>query len=549
MPVPTSLPVTRARRSRYVVASIVLASLLFAVSPPSAAEDEVLSFPSPEDFVTQQYRDFLARDPDPGGLAYWASELRRGVNTGKLVEVMATSPEFANVVAPVVRLYEAHFRRPPDAAGLRFWADQFRAGMSLEQISQEFARSTEFVTTYGALDDTQFIDQVYVNVLGRPADAAGRTYWVATLQSGISRGAMVVQFSESPEFRAKTDGRVKAIMLYVGMLQRTPDPGGLDYWAGVLDNGAPYDAAIAGFLVSAEYSQRTRALFTEIHPLTGEATRAFERRPALVIKIDNHNRARPQVGINQADIVWEELVEGSITRFAAVFHEQAPAVIGPVRSARTGDIDLISQLNTPLFGASGANAGVLAAVADAPVVNVNALAAGSAYYRQSGRSAPHNLFARTRDLWAIGEARGGTPPQLLHYRRFDEAATGSPAAGVDIDFGNTSVNYRWNGAGWVRTQDGRTHVDGAGAAVAPPNVIVQITQYGVSAADAESPEAITIGSGTAFVYSAGTMTRATWSRTDARQPIVYRDLDGALIELTPGRTWIALAPPGTVTLR
>jgi hypothetical protein len=537
---------SRTRLALAVVA--LLATLLVPMPDPVAAEEEVLAFPNPEEFVTQQYLDFLARGPDAGGLAFWAAQLRSGVHPGALVEFMVSTPEFSEKVAPVVRLYKAHFRRSPDFGGLQFWAGRFRNGMSLNAISAEFARSDEFVRTYGSLDDVAFVDLVYRNVFDRLADAGGKAYWLDRLSKGLSRGAMMVEFSESPEYVGQTNGEVRATMLYLGMLRRAPDPSGLVFWADYIDRGERYGNAIAGFLASDEYRERIRRLFPNVLPLTGEASRTAVTRPALVLKIDNHQRARPQAGINHADLVWEELVEGSITRLAAVYHEQTPARIGPVRSARTGDIPLVSQLNTPLFGASGANSGVLAALATAPVVNVNALVAGG-YTRDNGRRAPHNLFANPQTLWTYGQGVAGTPPQLLRYRAVGAAAAGTRAAGVDIDFGNTAVTYRWNGAGWLRTQNGTVHRDSSGRAVAPPNVIVQITSYGISGADAESPEAITVGAGVAHIYTGGNLIEGTWSRSSATERIVYRDAGGAEVLLTPGRTWVAIAPPGTVTPR
>lgn len=536
-------------RLQFTVAAILAALLSSMLVPVDVgAEEEVLEFPNAEEFVTQQYLDFLAREPDPGGLAYWSGQLRAGTSSGALVEFMVSTPEFGNSVAPIVRLYNAHLRRSPDFGGLQYWSGQFRNGQSLSFISEQFARSDEFVATYGSLTDEDFVDLVYRNVFDRLPDAGGRAYWLERLTAGTTRGAMMAGFSESPEYVAQTNGVVRATMLYLGMLRRAPDDAGLAYWANDIENGNGYAQAIAQFLVSAEYGNRISGIFSSTVPLTGETSRSDITRPALVLKIDNHPRARPQAGINQADIVWEELVEGAITRLAATFHEQIPTQVGPVRSARTGDIPLVSQLNVPLFGASGANNGVLNALASAPVVNVNALVANG-YFRVAGRRAPHNLFATPSTLYGYGRGVAGTPPQLMRYRQVGAAAAGSPSAGVDIDWGNTEVTYRWNGTGWVRTQNGTVHNDSAGVAVAPPNVIVQITPYGISEADAESPEALTVGSGVAYIYTGGNMIEGTWSRAAATDRIVYRDGAGAEVLLAPGRTWVAIAPEGTVTLR
>ena len=544
-------PVNHRARSRRVAALIGLVCLFASiVGPvPAAAEGEYLSFPSAEDFVTAQYQDFLARDPDAAGLAFWAAELRSGVPPSDIVEQLARSAEFGQTMAPLARLYQAYFLRPADAAGLQFWAGERRAGRSLSNVSSRFAESAEFVSRYGDLDDAGFVDLVYRNVLGRPADDAGSAFWIRELERGRSRGDVMLGFSESEEFRIRTENRVLASLLYVGMLRRTPDLAGLDYWAGLLDDGGSYAEAIENFLRAPEYEQRTSAVFAERTPLTGEARRVAPNGPALVVKIDNHDRARPQIGLNDADIVYEELVEGAITRFAAVFHSDIPAVVGPVRSIRTTDLHLLDALGNPLLAASGANRGVLAQVAAADVVNVNALVAGSAYDRAAGRRAPHNLVADTSDLFAAAAGAGGEAPVFGPFRAPRADAAGNPAAGVDIDLGFTEVRYRWNGVGWERTQNGTAHTSADGRRIAPPNVIVQFTTYGTNAIDAESPEAITTGTGVAWIYTGGNRIVGTWTRGSTAEVIRYLDSDGAPVQLAPGRTWVTLAESGTAIHR
>ncbi len=541
---------TRPRQHRptvWVVLAGLLTSLL--VAAPAGAEDEYLSFPSAEEFVTAQYQDFLARDPDAAGLAFWAGELRRGVPPSDIVEQLARSPEFGQTMAPLARLYEAYFLRPADAAGLQFWAGQRRAGRSLSDVSSRFAESAEFVGRYGELDDTEFVDLVYRNVLGRPADEGGSTFWVGELARGRSRGDVMLGFSESIEFDRRTEHRVLASLLYVGMLRRTPDVAGLEYWADLLADGGSYAEAIENFLRAPEYEQRTAAVFDERTPLTGEARRTAPDGPALVVKVDNHDRARPQIGLNDADVVYEELVEGAITRFAAVFHSDIPPVVGPVRSIRTTDLHLLDALGTPLLAASGANPGVLAQVAAADVVNVNALVAGGAYRRAAGRSAPHNLVADTAALIAAADGRGGEAPSFAEFRAPRSDAAGSSAIGVDIDLGFTDVGYRWNGVGWARTQNGSAHITADGRRIAPPNVIVQFTIYGTNAIDAESPEAITTGTGVAWIYTGGNRIVGTWTRATTAEAVRYLDGDGDPVELAPGRTWVTLAEPGTAEHR
>ncbi len=533
--------------------ALVLAVALtpIAALDPIAAEEPVGALPTAEDFVTQQYEDFLSRPPDTAGLAYWSALIEDGLEPAALVEHLASSPEFEGRIAPLVRLYHAHFRRAPDYAGLTYWAGVARRGWSLAQISEQFVRSAEFDATYGSLTDTAYVDRVYVNVLGRRAEQAGHAYWLDQLQQGMTRGELMVAFSESPEYRRLIRGRVLATMLYVGMLRRAPEASGLAYWAGVVDDGTPYRNVIAGFLGAAEYENRIGRIYDEVHPLTGVPTRAAARRPALAVKIDNVDRARPQRNVEHADIVYEEMVEGRLTRLIAVFHSQLPDVVGPVRSVRTTDIDVLDQLRTPLLAASGANTGVLAAIETADLVNVNALEAGGAYYRDRRRRAPHNLYARTSSLYAAASGRGGQPTVLFEYRTPGRSPAGGVAtSGVTIRFGLADIDYTWSPdrRRWLRQQNGTAHVTAAGTRLAPVNVVVLEVPYGVSSIDANSPEAHTVGSGPAHVFTAGERVTGIWRRSSSQDPIELVDADGDPIALDRGQTFVELAPPGSIDL-
>ena len=145
-------------------------------------------------------------------------------------------------------------------------------------------------------------------------------------------------------------------------------------------------------------------------PLTGLPVSTLIARPALVVKIDNHPKARPQWGLNQADVVYEENVE-MLTRFAAVFHTNDSDPVGPIRSGRKQDIDLLEPLNAPLFVWSGGNAEVTKLVRASSLIDLSHSAANDAggYRRESSRSAPHNLIADTSKLWTLAP-EGALPP-------------------------------------------------------------------------------------------------------------------------------------------
>ena len=174
-----------------------------------------------------------------------------------VVNFFVFSDEFQEKVAPVSRLYQAYFLRIPDTSGLNYWINLKLGGTSLADISTEFAKAEEFSRLYGTLDDTSFVNLVYTNVLGRPADASGLTYWVNDrLAVGDSRGTVMIGFSESKEYKDVTLNKIRVIAFYYGMLRRAPDQSGFDYWVAKLDAGEAPNDLINGFLASDEYQSR-----------------------------------------------------------------------------------------------------------------------------------------------------------------------------------------------------------------------------------------------------------------------------------------------------
>ena len=228
-------------------------------APPSVDPKMFSPWDTGAAFVSQQYTDILGRPADAVGLRTFAAELDSGVRTPpSLVLMFLQSAEFNETIGPVIRLYLGYFGRPPDAGGLLYWIDQVRnRGFSANGVSDVFARSSEFTNTYGALDNAGFVDRIYANVLQRPPDAGGRAYWIHLLNRGVSRGTVMLRFTESTEFAYRQHPAVLVGMLYVGMLRRSPDSGGYMYWLGQLQSGASsWLTLIAQFQFSAEYRQR-----------------------------------------------------------------------------------------------------------------------------------------------------------------------------------------------------------------------------------------------------------------------------------------------------
>jgi len=280
-------------------------------------------------------------------------------------------------------------------------------------------------------------------------------------------------------------------------------------------------------------------------------------RPALVVKIDNVDQyARPQAGINQADIVFEEKIEGPISRFAAVYHSTDADDLGPVRSGRSTDVAIVSTLNRPLYSFSGANEVFIKQLRAAPLIDIGYDVKPKSYDRRKGRPAPDDVFTTTQRLWELTPPDAVAPGPQFTYRDADDPY---PEGSVDVssfgyDFGlgpvGQPVTFEWDAAqgGWARSQKGTPHVDAAGVRITPRNVIVQFTPYHDTGlydlSKTPVPEAELVGAGDAWVFIDGKAIKAVWRKPDNETATTYTTADEQVIALNPGQTWVALVPVG-----
>ena len=269
-------------------------------------------------------------------------------------------------------------------------------------------------------------------------------------------------------------------------------------------------------------------------------------RPALVVKIDNNPAARPQSGLNAADIVFEEIVEVG-TRFAAVFHNASANPVGPIRSGRTQDVDLLGGLQAPLFAWSGGNAGVTRAIADSDFIDTYHSAPRGTYRRQGNNGAPHNLYSDTDALWALTTPEAGRPIPLFSYLPPGEAPAGNPATPAPrcawtatTCCGSTTRPPTPTGA---RRMAGVTTTPTTASSSTRRTSSSSTRPTGRAYVDRRSPEAVTIGGGPATVLSGGTVRTGSWLRNTRTDGIALFADDGTAIELLPGRTWVELHDP------
>jgi hypothetical protein len=277
-----------------------------------------------------------------------------------------------------------------------------------------------------------------------------------------------------------------------------------------------------------------------VSPFTGEPVQALG--PVLAVKIDNVAEARPPTGLTDADIVYLLPVEGGLSRIFAVFSSHFPPVIGPVRSAREDDIELLRQFGRPAFAYSGAQSHLLPVVERARTVD---LYAGNVagYFRDPNRVIPHNLYATTRQL--LGEARGASKAHDIGFRFGPPPPGGTPTRSVSVGYPAASFSFRWSSAKkrWLISMDGSPAVAVEGGQLSASTVVIQYTKVRTSPYLEEGvppPYAESTGSGTALVLRDGIAYHARWSRPQADGGTTFTTASGQPMTFAKGPVWIVL---------
>jgi hypothetical protein len=281
-------------------------------------------------------------------------------------------------------------------------------------------------------------------------------------------------------------------------------------------------------------------------PLTGldSGGAATAGRPALSVKIDNVDLARPQAGLNTADVVVEEPVEGGLTRLFATWQSKDAPQLGPVRSARPVDALLLRQLGPSLFAFEGASAGVFQTIQrDSGATLILPSSAPGAFQRVSGRRAPHNAMSSTSALYGAGQranAKLGPPRAFLTFAAQPPAAA-KPTRIVRMTFSpSTRASWQWDGSSFVRFQNGTLDKLTDGSAVSSANVVVMSVAVkagtNVDVLGNSTPDPVLTGSGHVWVLRDGKVVEGTWRRADANSPMELLGADGKRLDLHPGRT-------------
>ncbi|WP_051639749.1 DUF3048 domain-containing protein [Cellulomonas sp. URHE0023] len=292
-------------------------------------------------------------------------------------------------------------------------------------------------------------------------------------------------------------------------------------------------------------------------PLTGVAATDMPVRPSLAVKIENSGEARPQTGLDEADNVWEEVVEGGISRFVAVYHSKVPAEVGPIRSVRPMDPAIVAPMHG-LIAFSGGQPGFVNELKAAGIQTISQDAGAAGFYRKKGVApAPHNVYGTPETFWSQADAEhSATPPTQFVFAKKAESASavvsGSPAGTVSVKLsGYAKPTWSWDAPSstYLRSEGTTPAVVRTGARMAATNIVtlsVQLVNSGTfDPAGNPVPETVLEGTGDGTLSSGGKSVPVRWAKGSVGEVLTLATADGAPATLAPGVTWIELVPVGS----
>jgi hypothetical protein len=257
----------------------------------------------------------------------------------------------------------------------------------------------------------------------------------------------------------------------------------------------------------------------------------------IAVKVENIAAARPQVGLSQADITFVEEVEGAQTRLIAIYHSRFPKRLGPVRSARSTDVQLLPLFGKPGLVYSGANSSVQRKIDNASIVPIQRST------RDHRRVAPHNVFV---DLSAIAKSIKLREATSIGWTFSDVAPRAATAKSVKVRVGHDTFSFGYSSGRYTVRWNGSRYADGDSGAITKADnvVIMKVRNHPDGNRDvlgAPSIQSDTVGKGAVTIYRDGRKITGEWRRTKSSAPLRFTDKSGEPIALEPGQTWVALA--------
>ncbi|MET8569320.1 DUF3048 domain-containing protein [Streptomyces sp. NPDC004783] len=279
------------------------------------------------------------------------------------------------------------------------------------------------------------------------------------------------------------------------------------------------------------------------HPQRSENTHATGS--VLAVKVDNVPAARPQTGLDAADLVYVEPVEGGLSRLMAVYATGLPQSVGPVRSARESDLELLRQFDRPTLAFSGAQSKLLPLVDRAPLRAEPPGRTPGAYVRDEGRAAPHNLYVRPGRLLP---SPAGSAALTTGFHYGEAPGGGRAESSRTVRYPAASFTFTWSAHRdrWLVAMDGEPAVMTGGGRPAPATVVVQHVTVRESAfrdfRGSNSPYVESVGAGKAEVLRDGRSYEATWKRGAADEGTAFTARDGTPLNFAAGPVWVVFLP-------
>jgi len=283
-------------------------------------------------------------------------------------------------------------------------------------------------------------------------------------------------------------------------------------------------------------------------PLTGnlvtDETAQFQA--ATAIMLENSPDARPQSGLKDSGVVFEAIAEGGITRFVAIYQQEKPGLIGPVRSVRSYYVDWIAAFNASVAHIGG-SAAALNEVRNGSYRDIDQFFNAGAYYRASDRYAPHNVYTTFERLDALNASKGYTSSTFTGFTRKDSKASTAPTAtaiSVDISSALYDSTYAYNPTSntYDRSQGGAAHLDRESGQISPRVVIVMTVPQRTVLEDGYREQIDAVGTGKAVIFQDGTVQEVTWTKASKADQIKFTDAAGADVPLARGQTWLTAVP-------
>lgn len=283
-----------------------------------------------------------------------------------------------------------------------------------------------------------------------------------------------------------------------------------------------------------------------VSPLSGMAVTSDKTTlPVTGVMIENSSDARPQSGLDQAGVVFEAIAEAGITRFLALYQENSPAVLGPVRSARPYFVEWADTFNAGYAHVGGSPDG-LQRIKDLGVRDLDQFYNAGAYHRITSRYAPHNMYTSMDALVSLEKAKGYTSSTFTSFTRAAKEAPSAAPSAKSIDFNISSsfynVHYDYDAASnsYKRSEGGSPHVDNETKQQLSPKVVIALAMPYSLMPDGYHSMYNSVGTGQMLLFQNGAVTPGTWSKAGPNSQFEFKDNSGKAMELNPGQTWISV---------